>query len=126
MDLYKRLATVDPMNKEALYVMGAIVWAKWYPALMTTRAMLNMRPTDPGPLPAPQRQELKAKYSAMVDEGIANFERALQIDPQYSDAMAYMNLLIRERADLRDTKEEYAADVAVADEWVQKSLLRRR
>ncbi len=33
-----------------------------------------------------------------------------------------MDLLIRERADLRETKEEYQADVAVADAWVQKNL----
>jgi TonB family protein len=81
-----------------------------------------MLPADPGPLPAPEREELKAKYSPMLDEGIANLDRALQIDPQYADAMAYINLLIRERADLRETKQEYAADVAVADEWIQKNL----
>jgi len=32
---------------------------------------------------------------------------ALQVDPDYDDAMAYENLLIRERADLDDNKEEY-------------------
>jgi TonB family protein len=53
---------------------------------------------------------------------MANLQRALQLDPQYSDAMAYLNLLIRERGDLRDTKEEWAADVATADGWVQKVL----
>ena len=36
--------------------------------------------------------------------------------------MAYMNLLIRERADLLDTKEEYNQQVEVANTWVQKSL----
>ena len=36
--------------------------------------------------------------------------------------MAYMNLLIRYRADLKDTKEQYQADVKEADDWVQKSL----
>ncbi len=122
MDWNKRLTAVDPSNKEALYSMGVITWAKWYPALMTTRAKLQMLPADPGPLPAPEREELKAKYSTMLDEGIANLDRALQIDPQYADAMAYINLLIRERADLRETKQEYAADVAVADEWIQKNL----
>ena len=35
--------------------------------------------------------------------------------------MAYMNLLIRYRADLDDTKEQYDADVKQADDWVQKS-----
>jgi len=36
--------------------------------------------------------------------------------------MAYMNLLIREKADLDDTSDEYKTDVAKADTWVQKAL----
>ena len=85
-----------------------------------------MRPEDPGPLPSPQKDELKAKYSALLEEGMADLNRALLLDPQYDDAMAYLNLLIRERADLRDTKAEYLADVAVADEWVQKTLATKK
>jgi TonB family protein len=122
MDWYKRLAAVDPANKVAFYSMGVIAWAKWYPALMAARAKLLMKPQDPGPLPAPVSAELKAQYSPLIEEGIANLNRALALDPDYDDAMAYINLLIRERADLLDTKEEYAADVAVANEWVQKNL----
>jgi TonB family protein len=126
MDWYKRLAAVQPTNKEAPYSMGVIAWAKWYPALMTARAKLGMKPEDPGPLPSPVREELKAQYSSVLDEGIANLDRALLLDPNYSDAMAYLNLLIRERADLRDTKEEYTADIATADQWVQKALAARK
>jgi TonB family protein len=126
MEWYKRLASVSPTNKEAPYSMGVIAWAKWYPALMTARAGLHMKPEDPGPLPAAQREGLKAQYSALLEEGIENLNRALLIDPNYSDAMAYLNLLIRERADLRDTKAEYAADVAVADQWVQKALAAKK
>jgi len=122
MDWYKRLAAVDPMNKEAPYSMGVIAWAKWYPALMAARASLGMKPEDPGPLTGPVRQELKTQYSSTIEEGIANLQRALQIDPNYADAMAYLNLLIRERGDLRDSREEWAADIAVADELVQKNL----
>jgi len=69
-----------------------------------------MKPQDPA-LAAAQRESLKAQYSALLDEGVANLNQALLIDPNYSDAMAYLNLLIRERADLRDTKKEYA-DIA--------------
>ena len=36
--------------------------------------------------------------------------------------MSYMNLLIRYRADLRDTKEEYTADVKEADDWMGKAI----
>ncbi len=36
--------------------------------------------------------------------------------------MAYMNLLVRYRAILDDTREQYDADMKEADDWVQKSL----
>lgn len=120
----RRLIEADPKNKEALYTLGGpIVWAKWYPALMTARAGLHMKPEDPGPIKDKKvKDELKEKYGAMVDEGIANLQKALDIDKEYDDAMAYMNLLIRERADLLDSPEEYKKQIEIADSWVQKNL----
>jgi lysyl-tRNA synthetase class I len=46
----------------------------------------------------------------------------LDIDKENDDAMAYMNLLIRERADLADTSEDYKKQIEVADNWLQKAL----
>jgi TonB family protein len=125
-DWYQRLQSVDPGNKEAPYSLGVIAWTKWYPVLMTARAKAGMKAPDPGPLVGPAREALKAEYSSLIEEGIANLKEALRLDPHYGDAMAYMNLLIRERADLRDTKEEYEADIATADEWLNKSLQEKR
>jgi tetratricopeptide (TPR) repeat protein len=120
---YERLAKVDPNRKEAFYSLGVITWAKWYPALQSARVKLGMKPDDKGPLKDPKvRQQLKEEWGAKIEEGIKYLERALQIDPEYDDAMAYMNLLIRERADLADTPEQYEADIKVADNWVQKAL----
>jgi len=120
----KRLIEADPKNKEAYYTLGGpIVWAKWYPALMTARAELRMKPEDPGPIKDKKvKEQLKEKYGAMVDDGIANLQKALDIDKEYDDAMAYMNLLIRERADLLDSPEEYKKQIEIADGWVQKNL----
>jgi TonB family protein len=72
------------------------------------------------------RQRLSQQYSAQIEHGIASLQKALEIDPQYGDAMAYMNLLIRERADLRETAEEYKRDVETADIWVQKAIMARK
>ena len=120
---YKKLIEADPKNKEAYYSLGVIAWAKWYPALMTARSKLNMKPEDPGPVKDKKvKDELKEKYSAMVEDGIANLQKALDIDKEYDDAMAYMNLLIRERADLMDNADDYKKQVEVADNWVQKAL----
>ena len=67
--------------------------------------------------------------AALSEEGPESRERAsdlldkaIAIDPEYDDAMAYMNLLHRQRADLADTKQEAEAEVKVADQWVQKAL----
>jgi tetratricopeptide (TPR) repeat protein len=120
---YTRLAEVEPNNKEAYYSLGVITWAKWYPELMSARAKLGMKPEDPGPIKDNKvREELKAKWGPVVEEGIANLKKALEIDPEYDDAMAYVNLLTRERADLADSKEVYAKDIQEADNWVQKAL----
>jgi tetratricopeptide (TPR) repeat protein len=120
---YEKLTQVDPQNKEAYYSLGVIVWAKWYPRLMEARAKMGMRPEDPGPLKDKKiREELKTQWSGTIEDGLKNLEKALAIDPQYDDAMAYMNLLIRERADLADSSDAYKKDVEVADNWVQKTM----
>jgi TonB family protein len=119
---YEKLMAADPQNKEAYYSLAVIDWEKWYPAWMHTRADLGLRPEQSGPLPIAARQQLKAQYSSTIEHGISNLEKALQIDPQYSDAMAYMNLLIRERADLADSPEQYRSETDLADQWVQKAL----
>ncbi len=120
---YQKLADVDPQNKEAYYSLGVIVWAKWYPALMTARAKLGMQAEDPGPLKDKKvKEELQQQWGAMIEEGLKHLGKALEIDKEYDDAMAYINLLIRERADLADTPEDYKKDVALADNWVQKAM----
>ena len=86
-----------------------------------------MKPEDPGPIKDKKvKEELKAKWRPILDEGVANLQKALDIDKEYDDAMAYMNLLIRERADLDDTTDEYKKDVEAADDWVQKALATKK
>lgn len=120
---YKRLIEVDPKNKEAYYSLGVIDWAKWYPNEMVAKSNLHMKPEDPGPIKDKKvKEELKAQYSAIIDDGIANLNKALEIDPKYEDAMSYLNLLIRERADLLDTPDEYKQQIQIADGWIQKAL----
>src|SRR5215210_73308 len=80
---YAKLAEVEPTNKEAYYSLGVITWGKWYPELMGARAKLGMKPEDPGPLKDVKvRDELKTKWGPVVEEGINNLKKALDIDPE--------------------------------------------
>jgi len=120
---YKKSLQLNPSDKEAYYTLGVIAWSKWYPVYGTARAKLSMRPEDPGPIKDKKvKEELKAQYLPLVNEGIQDLQKALDIDKEYDDAMAYMNLLVRERADLDDTPEQYQKDIEVANNWIQKTL----
>lgn len=124
---YKRLTEVEPTRKEAWYSLGVIAWAKWYPAWMEARNKAGMKPEAPGPIKDKKlREELSEKYLEMVNAGIKNLEKALEIDAEYDDAMAYMNLLLRERADLAEQTAAYDADIEAADNWMQKALETRK
>jgi Tfp pilus assembly protein PilF len=124
---YEKLIAIAPNNKEAHYSLGFIAWSKWYPAYGTARASLGMKQEDPGPIKDKKvREELKAKYLPVIDSGLASLDKALQIDPEYDDAMAYENLLIRERADLMENKSEYEAEIKKADNWVEKALATKK
>src|SRR5579864_8853695 len=93
---YRRLLGVDPWDRGANYSLGVIDWQEWHAARQEARSTTGMNPTDPGPLPVNAiRRELAGKYSGVIDGGIAQLQKAFEIDPQSSDAMAFLRLLIR-------------------------------
>ena len=121
-DWYLKVVALDPKEKDAYFSIATIDWMKLTPDLMNARTQIGMRPDEMGPLRDPAvRQTLKAKYGAVIEDGISNLTKALEIDPQYEPAMTYMNLMVRARADLRDSAAEYQSDIKAAETWVQKS-----
>jgi tetratricopeptide (TPR) repeat protein len=120
---YEKLAAVKPNDPVAYYSLGWIAWSKWYPADQKARVEMGMKLEEPGPLKDKKvREELKAKYLPVINDGLKNLDKALEIDPNYVDAMAYENLLYRERGDLEEAKPDYEKDVKTADGWMQKTL----
>jgi len=83
-----------------------------------------------GLLPAKDKKVcaiVKEKNTANVQEGIDNLNKALQLRPDYDDAMAYMNLMYREHADIQcGDLEARAADLKTADEWVDKTMATKK
>src|SRR5437763_8371778 len=64
----------------------------------------------------------QAKLTAIVNDGLADFQQKLRLDPQDGSAMLQMSDLIRDAAALRDTKAEYASDIAVAEAWKNRGF----
>ena len=68
-------------------------------------------------------EELKTQNGATIQEGIDSLDKAIKLRDDYDDAMAYMNLMYRERADVEcDDEAARAADLKTADQWVDKAM----
>lgn len=126
-DWAQKMIEADPKQTSAYYTIGFIDWSTAYPPYMAARAAAGMQPADPGIIPdASQRLNLAAKISSQIEEGVSMLQKALEIDPQYADAMAYTNLLYRIKAAIVDSPAESAALTAEADSWMQKTLDAKR
>ena len=116
---------LKPNDPEPYYWIGVIDWTLAFRGNGELRAAYNkehinkqIKETDP--LPPSVRAEYVTKYGALVDEGINMLQKAIQIKPDYDDAMAYLNLLYRRKADMVDSAEERAKYQKMADELVDK------
>ena len=134
-DWHHRVLEKQPENKESHYTIGVICWTQSYEPRLQFRADIGMRQEDPGPIRTKgrlnrvQREDLQGvagEVVPVIEEGLAALEQAIEIDPDYDDAMAYVNLLYREKADFSETDQEHDQLLAQADEWVQKALDTRK
>jgi tetratricopeptide (TPR) repeat protein len=127
-EYYKKASEADPNDPEPYYSVAVIDWTQTYVPRQEERAKLGMKPEES--LPAKDKKvcaEIKEKNTANVQEGIDNLNKALQLRPDYDDAMAYMNLMYRERADIQcDDTSARAADLKTADEWVDKTMATKK
>ena len=87
------------------------------------RAKLGLKPDTPL-ISQSECWRVHAENLAHVEDGIEMLTKALHLRPDYDDAMAYLNLMYRQRADFQcGDKEAYNADIAVlADKWVDKAM----
>jgi len=61
----------------------------------------------------------------IVDTGLAATKRALDMKPDYFEAMAYYNLLFREKAKLEIDPAKQQEWIAQAEEWTKKAIALR-
>jgi tetratricopeptide (TPR) repeat protein len=127
----KQAIKLDPNDPENYYSIGVIDWTTSYQTRMDARTKLGLKIDDGTPQHRPQSlinekkvcPDVKDKNSANVAEGIEMLTKAIQLRDEYDDAMAFINLMYRERADIQcGDKAAYEADWKTADDWVDKAM----
>lgn len=131
---YNKQLQLSPSDPIPYYSIGVIDWLQTYKPRMTLRAKLGiadaMKPLAPKGAKKDVLQacqDLKQSNDPKVEDGIQQLNKALQLRPDYADAMQYMNLLYREKADIECGDDDArTTDLNAADDWVNKALAARK
>jgi tetratricopeptide (TPR) repeat protein len=116
---------LKPTDPEPYYWIGVIDWTLAFRGNAEMRTdynkdHINKQIKESDALPAAVRTQFVSKYGQLVDEGIASLQKAIQLRPDYDDAMAYLNLLYRRKADMVESADERASYQKQADDLVEK------
>jgi tetratricopeptide (TPR) repeat protein len=129
----RRCVLVEPNNPIPYYWIGVLDWAICFPRAQQMRKDLKIEfpkdPKDPSslpPFPEKARAQLEEQNGPLVKEGLEALEKAIQLKPNDSDTMVYLNLMYRQKADLEPTSAERQADLRQAEDWVNKALAARK
>jgi tetratricopeptide (TPR) repeat protein len=121
---HQKHIALDSSAPEPYYWIGVIDWTLAYHTNRDAREEYNktakktLKENDP--LPAKQAADLATQNGMTVDEGMTALKKAIEIKPDYDDAMAYLNLLYRQKADLESTPDARADDLKQADDLVDQ------
>jgi tetratricopeptide (TPR) repeat protein len=128
-DYQKKVLAVDPKDPEAAYTIGVIDWTLAHENTLKALAAAGQNDDGEGNSKAPKKvlQEIKEKNTPLVTEGLQYLNQALANRSNYDDAMSYMNLTYRRKADTDYTDPATVkADVAAAKDWSSKAMGTRK
>jgi tetratricopeptide (TPR) repeat protein len=114
----------NPSDPEPYYWVAVIDWYIAFHGNRVAREDYNknakkpLRETDP--MPGKLAGQFAQQYGSVVDEGIDYAKKAMDRRPEYDDAMAYLNLLYRQKADMETTADARDSDIKMADDLVHK------
>jgi tetratricopeptide (TPR) repeat protein len=126
--VYANSSSFDADDPEPHYWIAVIDWVESSQVRQAQEAKLGMKA---GEILAVKNIEVCGKVSdanySNIEEGINQLNKALELDPRLENAMNYMNLLYRERAEIRCNDPALrAADLKTAGEWLQKMAIAKK
>jgi len=108
---YEKIAEQDPKTKTNWYTVAVLCWER------SNKAGMTISPEE---------------RTTIIQHGIDSIDKALAIDPEYTEAIAYKNLLYREKADAlhlagkdKEAQEAFAESLRLRDQAMQLMLKKK-
>ncbi len=98
----KKVLAVDPKDPEAAYTIGVIDWTVAHENALKLLQAAGVNDDGEGNVKAPKKVmvELSDLNKPLIDEGLQYLNQACANRANYDDAMAYLNLVYRRKADV--------------------------
>jgi len=116
---------LSPNDPSPYYWVGVIDWSLAHNDNVNLRDQYNRSSKkqirDSDPLPPALLSQFSQKNGQIVDEGMNALNKAIQLNPSYSDAMSYLNLLYRQKADMETSPAARDEDLKAANDLVDKA-----
>jgi tetratricopeptide (TPR) repeat protein len=125
----KKVLSEDPKDADAAYTVGVIDWTQAHINALASLVPAGVNDDGEGNVKAPKNvmEALKDKNAALVEDGLQYLNQALENRPNYDEAMSYMNLIYRRKADVDfGNADAVKADVAAAKDWASRSMGQRK
>jgi tetratricopeptide (TPR) repeat protein len=117
---YKKAIVAAPLNPEPLYATAVINWTQSYQLRMAKRDELKLAVNKPL-IRSAGCNAVRNMNLPRVEDGITLLKRSISLQATY-EAMYYLSLLFRERAEIQCAKQSaYQADLIAAKEWENKA-----
>jgi len=120
-EYYVKQIQLAPQDPVPYYSVAVINWTLTYQPRMILKTRMGYA-ADAPIRDARERQALAERSLPLIEEGMEMLNKAIQIRQDYDDAMAYLNLLYREKADLVETPAEREELINTANSWIEKAL----
>jgi tetratricopeptide (TPR) repeat protein len=125
-EAYAKAMTLNPADPELLYAAAVANWSIADRAIAAEKAKLDAE-TEYSLILSEGCSDVRAHSLADVDSGIAMLNKAISLRKDYVDAMTYMDLLYRLRAELEcGSKKNFKADIKQSNEWADRAAAARR
>ncbi len=125
----KKVLEIDPNDPEAMYTIGVIDWTTSRKnSLKILEAMGSGDKADGNPqLPKKDCASLAVINTPLNDEALNYLNKAVEVRPSYDDAMAYLSLVYRRKAETECGNDDARkADLAQAQTWATKNMDTRK
>ena len=125
----KKVLAIKPDDADAAYTIGVIDWTEAHEALLQALQPAGFNDDGEGNVKVPKKimEPVAQETAPLVKEGLDYLQQAIKDNPDYDNAMTYLNLVYRSKASVdfghpADVKE----DLAEADKWRSDAMGTRK